>query len=230
MFVDEVAGQVLEQVPGHGVGPVQVLEPHEHRVISREVGDQLEYGDEQPSVRRVGLVGGDRAGCEPMAERRQSRRVGQQVRSRPADLAEEIGERDQREWCRRRCGWTSPGRGRHRLAERSRSRSSSCRCPRHRPPTRRTAAHCVRRRSPARRSPAPRVVQRSPLLAGGHARCRPVSRAQRGDTRPTTRRSWSAQRRVSRRGSPPSAGLPRATSAGLCLRGGRPSRLALRPT
>ena len=94
-FVDEVAGQELEQVPGHGVGPVQVLEPHEHRVINREMGDQFEYGDEQPSVRRVGLVGDNRAGCEPVAERRQIRRVGQQIRSRPADLAEEIGERDQ---------------------------------------------------------------------------------------------------------------------------------------
>ena len=30
LFVDQVAGEVLEQVPRHRVGPVQVFEPDDH--------------------------------------------------------------------------------------------------------------------------------------------------------------------------------------------------------
>ena len=51
-LVDEVAGQKVEQVPRHRVGPVQILEPHHDGRISREVAEQLEDGNEQPSVRR----------------------------------------------------------------------------------------------------------------------------------------------------------------------------------
>ena len=60
-FVDEVAGEVLEQVPRHRVGPVQILEPDEHGVVGREVGDQLEHGDEQPALRRAPTSSGSTA-------------------------------------------------------------------------------------------------------------------------------------------------------------------------
>ena len=95
LFVDEVAGEVLEQIPRHRVGPVQVLEPDDHCVVGGELGDQLEDGDEQPAVRRAVQFGDGRAGREPVLQRRQRRRVGQQIRLRPADLAEQIGERRQ---------------------------------------------------------------------------------------------------------------------------------------
>ena len=50
LLVDQVASQVLEQIPRHRVGPVQVFEPDDH-CISVQPRDQLENGDEQPAVR-----------------------------------------------------------------------------------------------------------------------------------------------------------------------------------
>ena len=53
LLVDQVAGKVLEQIPRHRVGPVQVFEPDHHHAIGGQPGDQLEDGDEQPAVRRA---------------------------------------------------------------------------------------------------------------------------------------------------------------------------------
>ena len=64
--------------------------------IGGELGDQLEDGDEQPAVRRAVSSGDGRAGREPVVQRRERRRLGQQIRLRPADLAQQIGERRQR--------------------------------------------------------------------------------------------------------------------------------------
>jgi hypothetical protein len=51
LLVDHVAGEVLEQIPRHGVGPVQVLEPDDRCAIGDQLRDQLEDGDEQPAMR-----------------------------------------------------------------------------------------------------------------------------------------------------------------------------------
>ena len=51
LLVDQVAGEVLEQIPRHRVGPVQVFEPDDHCSVGGQLRDQLEDGDEQPAVR-----------------------------------------------------------------------------------------------------------------------------------------------------------------------------------
>ena len=51
LLVDQVAGEVLEQIPRHRVGPVEVLEPDDHSGVGGQLRDQLEDGDEQPAMR-----------------------------------------------------------------------------------------------------------------------------------------------------------------------------------
>ena len=52
VFVHEIAGEKIEQVPRQGVGPVQILERDDDRAVSTEVGDELEQRREQRASRR----------------------------------------------------------------------------------------------------------------------------------------------------------------------------------
>ena len=68
MFVNEIAGEKIEQVPGQGVGPVQILECDDDRFVDTEVGDELEQRREQ----RVSRQPFGRCACrDPVAQGRQ---------------------------------------------------------------------------------------------------------------------------------------------------------------
>ena len=70
VFVHEIAGEKIEQVPRQGVGPVQILERDDDRSVNTEVGDELEQRREQRASRRPL---GRRARRDPVAQRRQRR-------------------------------------------------------------------------------------------------------------------------------------------------------------
>ena len=70
VFVDEVAGEEVEQVPRQRVGPVQILERDDDRSVSAEAGDELEQRREQRAGRRPC----DRRTLrDPVAQRRERR-------------------------------------------------------------------------------------------------------------------------------------------------------------
>ena len=95
-LVDQVAGEVLEQIPRHRVGPVQVFEPDDHCSVCCQLRDQLEDGDEQPAMRRAVQLGHGRPRSEPVLQRHECRRLAQELRVPPAHLAQQIGEWRQR--------------------------------------------------------------------------------------------------------------------------------------
>ena len=68
VFVHEVAGEKVEQIPRQRVSPVQILEPDDDRSISAEVGDELEQRREQRASR---WPLGRRARSDPVAQCRQ---------------------------------------------------------------------------------------------------------------------------------------------------------------
>ena len=68
VFVHEVPGEKVEQVPRQRVSPVQILEPDDDRSISTEVGDELEQRREQRASR---WPLGRRARSDPVAQCRQ---------------------------------------------------------------------------------------------------------------------------------------------------------------
>ena len=96
MLVDQVAGEVLEQVPRHRVRPVQVVEPHDDRVVIGKARDQLEDGNEQPALRDLGLVADHCVRSQPALQGGEVGGFDQQLRCGSADLAEQVGERRQR--------------------------------------------------------------------------------------------------------------------------------------
>lgn len=96
VLVDQAAREELEQVPRDRVGPVEVLKGDDHGttcVAATEMADQLEYGSEQPSVRRVGQWRCARAGGEPLSHPH----LGEQARGGPTHLAKQIGDRRERD-------------------------------------------------------------------------------------------------------------------------------------
>ena len=52
VFVDEIAGEKVEQVPGQRVGPVQILERDDDGAVIAEAGHELEQRREQRAGRR----------------------------------------------------------------------------------------------------------------------------------------------------------------------------------
>ena len=93
VFVHEVAGEKIEQVPRQRVGPVQILERDDDRSVSTEAGDELEQRREQRASRRPL---GRRARRDPVAQRRQGglrKRCG--ICS--PNVAEQLGQRCQRD-------------------------------------------------------------------------------------------------------------------------------------
>ena len=92
VFVHEIAGEKIEQVPRQGVGPVQILEPDHDGPVRTDVGDELEQRREQRASRRPL---GRRAAPDPVAQRRQG---GLRKRSRMCspNVAEQFGQ-----WCQR---------------------------------------------------------------------------------------------------------------------------------
>ena len=94
--VEEVPGEELEEVPGDGVGPVQVLDAHRDDSIGAEVADHLEDRDEQAAW--PAIAGGRvRRGVEPPGERGEVLRFCEQVWAGASDLAEQVGERGERD-------------------------------------------------------------------------------------------------------------------------------------
>ena len=70
--VEEVAGEVLEEVPGVGVGPVEVLDPDRDDPVGAEVADELEDRCEEAAGAAL-VAGWPLAGVEPAGERRRGR-------------------------------------------------------------------------------------------------------------------------------------------------------------
>jgi hypothetical protein len=68
VFVHEIAGEKIEQVPSQGIGPVQILESDDNRAVNTEAGDELEQRSKQ---RASGRSLGHRARRDPVAQRRQ---------------------------------------------------------------------------------------------------------------------------------------------------------------
>jgi hypothetical protein len=96
VLVDQVASEVLEEVPGHGVSPVQILDSGDDDLAARvvaEPGEQLEHCGEQAGIGRALGVEGGRACREPLV---QPGRLVQHGRPSPSELAEQVGER--RQW------------------------------------------------------------------------------------------------------------------------------------
>ena len=79
VFIDEIAGEKIEQVPRQRVGPVQILERDDDRTVTAEAGDELEQRREQ----RAGRLSFDRwALRDPVAQRCQCGALGQSRRVR----------------------------------------------------------------------------------------------------------------------------------------------------
>ena len=79
-LVEEVPRQELEEVPGDGVGPVEVLDPDRHDAIGGEVADQLEDGDEQAARTEPSAAWRSGRRIEPPGQRREVVRLVEEVR------------------------------------------------------------------------------------------------------------------------------------------------------
>ena len=64
--VEEVAGEVVEEVPSVGVGPMEVLDPRRDDTVGAEVADELE--DRCEETAGAALVAGPLVGVEPVSE------------------------------------------------------------------------------------------------------------------------------------------------------------------
>ena len=64
--VEEVAGEVVEEVPSVGVGPMEVLDPRCDDTVGAEVADELE--DRCEETAGAALVAGSLVGVEPVSE------------------------------------------------------------------------------------------------------------------------------------------------------------------
>ena len=95
--VEEVPGEELEEVPGVGVGPVEVLDPDGDDPVGAEVADHVEDRREQAAGATVVVGPGVVAGVDPAGQRGETLGLGEQVRAGAADLAEQVRERRQRD-------------------------------------------------------------------------------------------------------------------------------------
>ena len=95
--VEEVAGEVLEEVPGVGVGPVEVLDPDRDGPVVAEVADEVEDGGEEAARAELVAGSGRIAAVEPAGQRGEVLRLGEQRRVGAPDLAKEVRQRRQRD-------------------------------------------------------------------------------------------------------------------------------------
>ena len=93
--VEEVPGEELEEVPGVGVGPVEVLDPDRDGPVGAEVADEVEDGGEQAARAEVVACSGVMASVEPAGQRGEVLRLGEQRRGGAADLAKQVSQRRQ---------------------------------------------------------------------------------------------------------------------------------------
>ena len=73
--VEEVPGEELEEVPGVGVGPVEVLDPDRDDPVGAEVADEVEDRGEEAARAELVAGSGGMAGVEPAGQRRRGART-----------------------------------------------------------------------------------------------------------------------------------------------------------
>ena len=95
--VEQVPGEELEEVPGDGVGPVEVLDPDRDGPVGAEVADNVEDRREQAAGATVVVPRGSCPGSSQRASGREALGLGEQVGAGAADLAEQVSERRQRD-------------------------------------------------------------------------------------------------------------------------------------
>ena len=158
-FVDEVAGQEVEQVPRQRVGPVQILERDDGHPATRQRTHQFEDRAEQPAGRRpsgpasVSSAAHSRSGasagpCKNVRLRSSERRAA----GRPAAPTESARPPSER---------TGRTRSRPRHDGRPREPGSTCRSPRHHPRATPRTGRAERPPPPARTPPTRRGVRGS---------------------------------------------------------------------
>ena len=85
--VEQVPREELEEVPGVGVGPVEVLDPYRDGPVGAEVADNVEDRREQAAGATVVVSPGIVPGVEPAGERGEALGLGEQVGAGAVDLA-----------------------------------------------------------------------------------------------------------------------------------------------